>query len=154
VCYLCARFRQEVFYGPEGRVTHFTRHTHFAGSNSLGRDPQFGTRKYHKMTAHGGLREAQSYLNRKLQERNRPQHLVAKIGGYLGRNNDLPPDHQLIWQGYGEHIGGLALAAVSGSRRPAIGSKFAKKSRAASQSLDGIRESFRLDAIRKATVLD
>jgi hypothetical protein len=29
-------------------------------------------------------------------------HLVAKIGGYLGRNNDPPPGHQLIWQGYTE----------------------------------------------------
>ena len=28
--------------------------------------------------------------------------LVAKIGGYLGRNNDPPPGHQLIWQGYAE----------------------------------------------------
>jgi hypothetical protein len=26
--------------------------------------------------------------------------LVARIGGYLGRNNDPPPGHQLIWQGY------------------------------------------------------
>jgi hypothetical protein len=26
--------------------------------------------------------------------------LVAKIGGHLGRNNDPPPGHQLIWQGY------------------------------------------------------
>jgi hypothetical protein len=26
--------------------------------------------------------------------------MVAKIGGYLGRKNDLPPGHQLIWQGY------------------------------------------------------
>jgi hypothetical protein len=26
--------------------------------------------------------------------------LVAMIGGYLGRNNDPPPGHQLIWQGY------------------------------------------------------
>ena len=26
--------------------------------------------------------------------------LVAKIGGYLGRSNDPPPGHQLIWQGY------------------------------------------------------
>jgi hypothetical protein len=26
--------------------------------------------------------------------------LVAKIGGYLGRNNDPPPGHQLIWHGY------------------------------------------------------
>jgi len=28
--------------------------------------------------------------------------LVAKIGGYLGRNNDPPPGHQLIWRGYTE----------------------------------------------------
>ena len=33
----------------------------------LGRDPESGTRKYHNMTVHGGLREAQSYLNRKLR---------------------------------------------------------------------------------------
>jgi hypothetical protein len=26
--------------------------------------------------------------------------LIATIGGYLGRNNDPPPGHQLIWQGY------------------------------------------------------
>jgi hypothetical protein len=26
--------------------------------------------------------------------------MVAKLGGYLGRNNDPPPGHQLIWQGY------------------------------------------------------
>jgi hypothetical protein len=26
--------------------------------------------------------------------------LVAKIGGYLGRNNDPPPGHQLLWHGY------------------------------------------------------
>jgi hypothetical protein len=26
--------------------------------------------------------------------------LVAKLGGYLGRNNDPPPGHQIIWQGY------------------------------------------------------
>jgi hypothetical protein len=28
--------------------------------------------------------------------------LVAKLGGYLGRANDLPPGHELIWQGYAE----------------------------------------------------
>jgi hypothetical protein len=28
--------------------------------------------------------------------------LIAKIGGYLGRNNDPPPGHQLMWQGYAE----------------------------------------------------
>jgi hypothetical protein len=28
--------------------------------------------------------------------------LVAQIGGYLGRNHDPPPGHQLLWQGYTE----------------------------------------------------
>ncbi|MDH3769971.1 MAG: IS4 family transposase [Nitrospirota bacterium] len=28
--------------------------------------------------------------------------LIAKIGGYLGRNHDPPPGHQLLWQGYAE----------------------------------------------------
>lgn len=28
--------------------------------------------------------------------------LVAKIGGYLGRNNDPPPGHQLLWHGWRE----------------------------------------------------
>lgn len=26
--------------------------------------------------------------------------LIAKIGGYLGRKSDLPPGHQILWQGY------------------------------------------------------
>jgi len=26
--------------------------------------------------------------------------LIANIGGYLGRHNDPPPGHQLLWQGY------------------------------------------------------
>ena len=26
--------------------------------------------------------------------------MVSKIGGYLGRKNDPPPGHQLMWQGY------------------------------------------------------
>ena len=26
--------------------------------------------------------------------------LVAQMGGYLGRKNDPPPGHQLIWYGY------------------------------------------------------
>ncbi len=26
--------------------------------------------------------------------------LVARIGGYIGRNGDPPPGHQLMWQGY------------------------------------------------------
>ena len=26
--------------------------------------------------------------------------LVARIGGHLGRKKDLPPGHQIMWQGY------------------------------------------------------
>jgi hypothetical protein len=26
--------------------------------------------------------------------------LVATIGGYLNRKKDLPPGHQILWQGY------------------------------------------------------
>src|SRR5208282_5996114 len=36
---------------------------------SLGRDPETGTRKYHNRTIRGSFREAQTYLNTKLQER-------------------------------------------------------------------------------------
>jgi hypothetical protein len=35
----------------------------------LGRDPQTGTRKYHNQTIHGPSREAQRFLNLKLQQR-------------------------------------------------------------------------------------
>lgn len=36
---------------------------------SLGRDPESGSRKYHNKTIRGSYREAQTYLNGKLQER-------------------------------------------------------------------------------------
>jgi len=26
--------------------------------------------------------------------------IVARLGGYLGRANDPPPGHQLMWRGY------------------------------------------------------
>ncbi|HEX3485406.1 MAG TPA: N-terminal phage integrase SAM-like domain-containing protein [Micropepsaceae bacterium] len=35
----------------------------------LGRDPETGTRKYHNQTIHGPFREAQRFLNLKLQQR-------------------------------------------------------------------------------------
>jgi hypothetical protein len=37
---------------------------------SLDRDPGTGTRKYHNKTIRGSFREAQTYLNAKLQNRN------------------------------------------------------------------------------------
>jgi hypothetical protein len=27
-------------------------------------------------------------------------NLVARLGGYLARNSDPPPGHQLMWHGY------------------------------------------------------
>jgi len=27
-------------------------------------------------------------------------NLVARLGGYLDRKNDLPPGHQVMWNGY------------------------------------------------------
>jgi integrase len=36
--------------------------------DSLGREPITGTRKYHNKTIRGSLRQAQTYLNTKLQE--------------------------------------------------------------------------------------
>jgi len=26
--------------------------------------------------------------------------MIARLGGYLGRKNDPPPGHQLLWEGY------------------------------------------------------
>lgn len=42
--------------------------------------------------------------------------LVAKLGGYLDRNNDPPPGHQLMWQGYAKLqmlCEGYELVAIS-----------------------------------------
>ena len=33
---------------------------------------------------------------------NEAVRIVANIGGYLGRKNDPPPGHQILWQGYRE----------------------------------------------------
>ena len=41
--------------------------------------------------------------------------LVAKLGGYLGRNSDPPPGHQLLWQGYAKfQIMCLGFALLEG----------------------------------------
>src|SRR5580700_8327001 len=53
---------------------------------SLGRDPQTGTRKYHNRTVHGSFREAQTYLNAKLQERDigrLPRAAAIRLDDYL-----------------------------------------------------------------------
>ena len=53
---------------------------------SLGRDPETGTRKYHNWTVHGSFREAQTYLNAKLQERDigrLPRAAAIRLDDYL-----------------------------------------------------------------------
>lgn len=53
---------------------------------SLGRDPETGTRKYHNRTVHGSFREAQTYLNAKLQERDigrLPRSAAIRLDNYL-----------------------------------------------------------------------
>ena len=51
------------------------------------------------------LRTLHAYAKKKLKPPlllGEAVRLVAKIGGYLGRNNDPPPGHQLLWRGYTE----------------------------------------------------
>jgi hypothetical protein len=53
---------------------------------SLGREPEIGTRKYHNITIHGFFREAQNYLNIKLQERHNgrlPLAAAISLNQYL-----------------------------------------------------------------------
>jgi integrase len=53
---------------------------------SLGRDPETGTRKYHNRTVHGSFRDAQTYLNTKLQERDigrLPRAAAIRLDDYL-----------------------------------------------------------------------
>jgi integrase len=53
---------------------------------SLGRDPETGTWKYHNRTVHGSFREAQTYLNAKLQERDvgrLPRAAAIRLDDYL-----------------------------------------------------------------------
>lgn len=53
---------------------------------SLGREPETGTRKYHNRTIRGSFREAQTYLNTRLQERNigrLPRAAAISLNQYL-----------------------------------------------------------------------
>ena len=53
---------------------------------SLGREAETGTRKYHNRTIRGSFREAQTYLNRKLQERDigrLPSAAAINLNHYL-----------------------------------------------------------------------
>lgn len=51
------------------------------------------------------LRTLAAYAKKRLSpptQLNEAVLFVAKIGGYLGRKNDPPPGHQILWQGYTE----------------------------------------------------
>lgn len=53
---------------------------------SLGRDPESGSRKYHKKTIRGSFHEAQTYLSAKLQERDigrLPRAAAIRLDQYL-----------------------------------------------------------------------
>jgi integrase len=53
---------------------------------SIGRDPETGTRKYHNKTVRGSFREAQAYLNARLQERDSgrlPRAAAIQLDQYL-----------------------------------------------------------------------
>src|SRR5260221_6868144 len=53
---------------------------------SLGRDPETGNRKYHNKTVRGSFREAQTYLNGKLREREiarLPRAAAISLSQYL-----------------------------------------------------------------------
>ena len=53
---------------------------------SLGRDPESGSRKYHNKTIHGSFRDAQAYLNQRLQERDigrLPRAAAIRLDQYL-----------------------------------------------------------------------
>jgi cephalosporin-C deacetylase-like acetyl esterase len=63
------------------------------------------------------LRSSKHWLKKRLAEPillGQAVRLVAHLGGYLGRANDPPPGHQLMWQGYAilqMMCEGFALAA-------------------------------------------
>ena len=55
---------------------------------SLGREAETGMRRYHNRTIRGSLREAQKYLNTKLQERDigrLPRAAAISINQYLNQ---------------------------------------------------------------------
>jgi hypothetical protein len=55
--------------GQESRTAYRARREHLARPRPIGRDPQMGTSKYHNQTIHSPFREAQRFLNLKLQQR-------------------------------------------------------------------------------------
>jgi hypothetical protein len=86
-----------------------------------GRDPQTGTRKYLNQTIHGPLREAQRFLNLRLQQRDKtgsPRPAAISLNQFLdqwlttvakGHRTDVLPLAQGLWRdedGVGQAIEG------------------------------------------------
>jgi integrase len=88
---------------------------------SLGRDPESGTRKYHNRTVHGSFREAQTYLNAKLQERDigrLPRAAAIRLDDYLEQWLATSAKPRLRPRSYTDYEGLLRLHV-----RPCLGTR-------------------------------
>ncbi len=88
---------------------------------SLGREPETGTRKYHNKTIRGSFREAQNYLNTKLQERNigrLPRAAAISLNQYLDQWLTTAAKPRLRPKTYSDYEAMLRLYI-----RPAVGAK-------------------------------
>lgn len=96
-----------------------------------GRDPETEKRKYLNQTVHGGLRDAQTLLNKMLGDRDRGRNLDSSkqtLNDYLDRWLDLCAKPRLRAKSYHDYegllrryvrkaLGAKALVAVSALRR-------------------------------------
>src|SRR6185312_4364237 len=88
---------------------------------SLGRDPETGTRKYHNKTIRGPFREAQNYLNAKLQERDigsLPRAAAVRLDLYLDQWLATAAKPRLRPKSYADYEALLRLHI-----RPVLGTK-------------------------------
>lgn len=88
---------------------------------SLGREPETGTRKYHNKTIHGSFREAQDYLNTKLQERHSgrlPRAAAISLNQYLDQWLTTAAKPRLRQKSYSDYQALLRLHI-----RPALGTR-------------------------------
>jgi integrase len=88
---------------------------------SLGREPETGTRKYHNKTIRGSFREAQTYLNAKLQERDigrLPRAAAITLDQYLDQWLATSAKPRLRPKSYTDYEGLLRLYI-----RPALGTR-------------------------------
>jgi integrase len=87
----------------------------------LGRDPETGTRKYHNKTLRSSFREAQNYLNTKLQERHigrLPRAAAMSLNQYLDQWLVTSAKPRLRPKTYTDYEAMLRLYI-----RPALGAK-------------------------------